>query len=102
MGPGYGSASQPDGDRHRRLSNFRIVTPKPRDGLPVSAPTSESEGHRYRDGLILYKERVKCRDKPGATSPRIGKRPVSALKVRFIGANGVFTQSLTRCGYEFF
>jgi len=37
---------------------IRIVTPEPWDGLPVSAPTSESEGHRYRDGLILYKERV--------------------------------------------
>ena len=43
---------------------FRIVTPEPVGGLPVSAPTSESEGHRYRDGLILYKERMKCRDKP--------------------------------------
>src|SRR5215218_5513102 len=42
----------------------RIMTPEPVGGLPVSAPTSESEGHRYRDGSILYKERVKCRDKP--------------------------------------
>ena len=39
----------------------RIMTPEPVGGLPVSAPTSESEGHRYRDGLILYKERVKLK-----------------------------------------
>ena len=39
-------------DRHQRQSNARIATPEPVGGLLVSAPTSESFGHRYRDGLI--------------------------------------------------